>query len=174
METGNVGDLLTTSMMNSSSHPSSGWTTSGGSTFWVSTLYHRDLPGPVIVGGVTYNGTGGSRSWVFNNNNMMNYVQWSNGSHTNMSVACYYTTFTTLSKQVGYDAINMWGGSFSCLQTLGGSTGPFLRQHSSLNFNSYVTATTTNAYITPGRTYWLSMKYDGSVAEVFFAVLRSR
>ena len=69
MESGNNNDVLTATIMNASSHPSgSGWVTGGG-TMWVSTSHHNDLPGPVVCGGVTYNGTGGTRSWVVNNNN---------------------------------------------------------------------------------------------------------
>ena len=41
---------------------------------WVSTNNARNLPGPVIVGGVTYSGTGGTRSWMFNDNNAKNYA----------------------------------------------------------------------------------------------------
>ena len=120
METGNAGDTLTTTMMNSTSHPSSGWSTTVGTLFWVSTLYHRDLPGPVIVGGVTYNGTGGSRSWQFRNDNQLNYVIWNGSGHSAVAMACYYTTLTTLTHQVGYDTLIMWGGPYSCMQTLGG------------------------------------------------------
>ena len=77
MESGNNNDVLTATIMNASSHPSgSGWSTVSG-TMWVSTSHHNDLPGPVVCGGVTYNGTGGTRSWVVNNNNGINYVRYS-------------------------------------------------------------------------------------------------
>ena len=72
-ESGNAGDVLTASIMNASNHGIGGWSAPSG-TMWVSTMYHRDLPGPVICGGATYNGTGGSRTWVYNNNNMFNFV----------------------------------------------------------------------------------------------------
>ena len=74
MESGNAGDQLTATIMNASSHGGgTGWSTSG--TMWVSTVNSRNLPGPVTIGGVTYNGTGGTRSWVFNDNNQLNYVK---------------------------------------------------------------------------------------------------
>ena len=79
MESGNAGDVLSTSIMNASAHGAQGWSAYTG-TMWVSTLYHRDLPGPVVAGGVTYNGTGGTRSWMFNNDNLMNCVRWAPAS----------------------------------------------------------------------------------------------
>ena len=118
MESGNVGEVLTPTIMNASSHGASGWTAPRG-TMWVSTAYHRDLPGPVICGGTTYNGTGGTRCWMFNDNNQLNFVRLGSGFHKHMTVACYYTTGCTLTKQVGYDSIIMWGNStFACMQTL--------------------------------------------------------
>ena len=48
MESGNAGDVLTPSIMNASSHGAQSWSAPCG-TMWVSTAYHRDLPGPVIV-----------------------------------------------------------------------------------------------------------------------------
>ena len=103
MESGNAGDVLTSSIMNASCHGGQGWTPYSG-TMWVSTAYHRDLPGPVICGGVTYNGTGGSRSWKFSNNLCHEFdVKWADCGGTEVSEACYYTTGTTLTYQVGYD-----------------------------------------------------------------------
>ena len=143
----------------------------GPTLFWVSTSYHRDLPGPILVGGVTYNGTGGSRSWQFRNDNQLNYVVYGAGGHSNVSMACYYTTLSTLTKQVGYDTIVVLGGSFAVMQTLG---GPLLRPHSHDASHSTVGAavfTGPCAYdtITTGKTYWVNLKYDGSVAQVMFA-----
>ena len=69
MESGNNSDVLTASIMNASSHGAQNWKVGGG-TMWVSTAFHRDLPGPVVVGGTTYNGTGGSRSWRFVNSSI--------------------------------------------------------------------------------------------------------
>ena len=164
METGNAGDTLTTTMMNSTSHPSSGWTTSAGSLFWVSTNYHRDLPGPVTVGGTTYNGTGGSRSWQFRDDNQLNYVVFNGSGSAEVTMACYYTTLTTLTNQVGYDTLIMFGGSFGVMQTLG---GPCLHAHSKATVNS--TGSTAYIGITTGKTYWVNLKYDGSDAKVWFA-----
>jgi hypothetical protein len=59
--------------MNTSSHGGGkGWIAARG-TMRVSTAHHRDLPGPVVVGGVTYNGTGGTRTWTFNDKYANNY-----------------------------------------------------------------------------------------------------
>ena len=74
MESGNNGDVLSSTIMNASSHPSGfNWYLSCG-TMWVSTAHYNDLPGPVIASGVTYNGTGSTRTWVYNNNNNSNCI----------------------------------------------------------------------------------------------------
>ena len=172
MESGNAGDVLTASVMNPSSHPNgSGWNTQGG-TMWVSTLYHRDLPCPIICGGVTYNGTGGSRSWVFNNNLLNNCVRLGLADHKEVTMACYYTTLTTIvTQQVGYDTLIMWGNStFACMQTLG---GPVVRPHSKTD-DGISTGSPSSIPLSIGKTYWVNMKYDGSVEIVVQCGLRSR
>ena len=56
MESGNAGDVLTPTIMNASSYGGgTGWSIPSG-TLWVSTNHATNLPGPVIVGGTTYNG----------------------------------------------------------------------------------------------------------------------
>ena len=167
METGNAGDVLTATMINSTSHPSSGWSTTAGTQFWVSTLYHRDLPGPVICGGVTYNGTGGSRSWMFNNNNMANYVKYGFSGQPNVTVACYYTTLTTLTSQVGYDTVTMYGTAFACLQTLGRA-----RIFVNIAVSSAVMPRPPGPMpLSPRDTpIGSTIKYDASVGQVFVAV----
>ncbi len=181
MEQGNAGDLLTNTAMNATSYGSQGWVSTPG-PMWVSNNYHVNLPNPINCGGTVYNGTGGSRSWMFNNNLQMSFVQVNLASgYTNMTLAFYYTTLTTLQQTVGYDTIDFTGGgSFSCLQTLGGPPvplppdvypvipGPLLRQHSSITTTS--TGTGTFAYIVPGHTYWVNMKYDGAAGVVLLAV----
>ena len=53
MESGANGDLLTTALMNTSSHGKAMWSVGRGE-LWVSTSKVRDLPGPVVVGGTTF------------------------------------------------------------------------------------------------------------------------
>ena len=169
MESGNAGDVLTTSIMNASSHGAQGWNALSG-TLWVSTKYHRDLPGPVICGGATYNGTGGTRSWMFNNNCMANYVRVSFGSYSEITGACYYTTGCTLTSEVGYDVFVIWGGgSFACMQSLASSLGPNLRLHSEVPPNDTNDSPIT-AQVTTGKTYWVNSKYSSSIATAIYAV----
>ena len=75
MESGHDGDVLTATIMNGSNHGGGTWRATHGS-MWVSTAHHRNLPGPVVVGGVTYNGTGGSRTWMFNDRETNTYVSY--------------------------------------------------------------------------------------------------
>ena len=166
MESGNAGDVLTASVMNASSHGQQGWGVPGG-VMWVSTVCHRDLPGPVIVSGTTYNGTGGSRCWVYNYNLDSTQVSVGVSNHPNITVACYYTPFTTLTQQPGYDTIGINGNyTFACMQTIG---GPQLRPHSKTG-DGVSTGSYTSTPVTPGKTYWINMKYDTTVAEVFLAI----
>ncbi len=173
MEQGNAGDLLTNATMNATSYGNQGWVSTPG-PMWVSNNYHTDLPNPINCGGTIYNGTGGSRSWMFNNNLMLNYVVCYQTARSNITVGFYYTTLTTLQSTVGYDTAIMWGGSsFACMQTLAWPNatpypaiapypgGPVMRQHTGLS-NGYVAGSTTYTYITPGKTYWVNMKYDGA------------
>src|SRR5208282_6911729 len=102
------GDLLTNAAMNATSYGNQGWVATPG-PMWVSTNYHNDLPGPVNCGGTVYNGTGGSRSWMFNDNLQLGYVVCNQAAYSNITVAFYYTTLSTLQKQVGYDTAIMWG-----------------------------------------------------------------
>ena len=77
---------------------------------------------------MTYNGTGGSRTWQFRDDNQLNYVVWNSGYHTNITTACYYTTLSTLINQVGYDTFYMSGfSSFAVMQRIG---GPSIHAHS--------------------------------------------
>jgi hypothetical protein len=164
MESGNAGDVLTSTIMNASSHGTSGWSAASG-TMWVATSYHRDLPGPVIVGGTTYNGTGGSRSWTFKDDNQTNFVRCSLSGHLEITMAAYYTTSSTLQSQVGYDVMIMPGAPFACMSQFG---GPLLCPHSSLA-SGISTGRGLFIPISAGKTYWVNMKYDGSVGEVLLA-----
>jgi hypothetical protein len=70
MESGNDGELLTPSIMGASCH-GGGTTWSINGQMWVSTRNAIGLPGPLVVGGVTYTDTHATRSWMFNDNNPM-------------------------------------------------------------------------------------------------------
>ena len=103
----------------------------------------------------------------------MVYVKLAYGSFSEVTEACYYTTLTTLTYQVGYDVLNNWGGSFQCIQTLGGSNGPVLHLHSNLPSTSYALGTNNDPIyipITTGKTYWITSNYDGSIGTCAFAV----
>ena len=162
MQSGNNGDALTATIMNASSHPSSGWWTPSG-TVWVSTSHYMDLPGPVIVGGVTYNGTGGSRTWVFNNNNPNNFVQHNGSASSRVTVACYYTTDATITNSTQYDTIGTFGSlgkTFSVMQTMQSGGHPNIRAHSK---NSTGVSTFSDMIaLTAGKTYWVNLNYNAA------------
>ncbi len=176
MEQGNNGDLLTNAAMNATSYGTQGWVSTPG-PMWVSTNYHTDLPNPINCGGTIYNGTGGSRSWMFNNNIEGCYVECNlAGGHNNITLACYYTTLST--NAGGYDVMVMqsvW------LQTLDWAdvlllplvnpplAGLNLRQETLLS-NYQATGTVSSLWINPGHTYWVNMKYDGVAGVVLLAV----
>ena len=105
MESGHDGDLLTPEIMNASSHggPTT-WTITG--RMWVSTRNSTDLPGPVTVSDVTCAGTGGTRSWMFNDANQLNYVKCSlPGRYAKITVVCYFATGVTI-PWVQFDSIS--------------------------------------------------------------------
>src|SRR5208282_1508836 len=47
--------------------------------------------------------------------------------------------------------------------------GPLLRQYTGLG-SGYVAGSTTYAFINPGHTYWVNMKYDGAAGQSVVAV----
>jgi hypothetical protein len=155
MDQGNNGDLLTSATMNATSYGTQGWTSAPG-PMWVSTNYHTDLPSPINCGGTVYNGTGGSRSWMFNNNNESCYVQCNlSTGHPNLTIAAYYTTLST--NCGGYDVM-VFGSTW--MQTLGWAdvlqlpavypplSGLNLRQETTTP--NGVTGTTSSLWINPG------------------------
>ena len=104
MESGNNGDLLTAALAGAASHPGGKWTMFG--SMWVSNK-HADLPGPVTAGGTTYSGTGSTRTWMYNCNKKRNCTEFAlprNGC-SNITVACYYTTNSTITNTTQYDTI---------------------------------------------------------------------
>ncbi len=135
MESGNAGDLLTSTIMNASSHGGgSTWSLYSGSAMWVSNNFAMNLPGPVSVAGTVYPGTGSTRTWVYNDNNANDYVMCTlAGSYNNITVAMYYTPGVTIEFANQFDTINMSGLSgWAVMQTRNDDgNGPYLCAHSS-------------------------------------------
>ena len=135
MESGKDGDLLTSTLINDSSRPSGkNWSLSSGADLRVSNKYAKDLPAPVLVGGVTYPGTGSTHTWMYNCNNAKHSALLAipGSGHPNITIACYYTTETTVRNTNQYDTIIMWGQkTFAVMQNVNDDgRGPYLRAHS--------------------------------------------
>ena len=168
MENGNSGDLLTAAIMNGSNHGDGTWRATHGS-MWVSTAHHRNLPGPVVVGGTTYNGTGGSRTWMFNDRDTNTYVSCVlSGSYATTTMACYYTpgitnvcyTFDDTFRLAGYPA-------WAVMQTHNhDGAGPWFFAHASLAGNGY---STRGIKWTRGHTYWINLHHDAFTGTCFVA-----
>jgi hypothetical protein len=172
MENGKDGDLLTPAIMNASSHGGgSKWSING--RMWVSTKNTRDLPGPVVVDGATYAGAGGTRSWMFNDANQLNYVKCSlPGHYSKITVACYYATGVTI-PWVQFDSITFieatertWGVLQVETEDQG---GPYLRCHSA-SAGSKTTYSPTHVKVMVGKPYWVNLHFDGDAATVSGAV----
>jgi hypothetical protein len=180
MESGNSGDLLTPTIMNASSHGNNtSWAVTG--TLWVATIGHRNLPGPVTVSGVTYNGTGGTRSWMFMDNTQAYRTLGSlSSSYSRMTVACYFTPGYSYNDYTVYDNVNLTcdSGSWAVLQTdhfnkaaynlwSGLPGGDYNNPYPSHYFNmhsangSVSTVSPQTVAYTPGKTYWVNVQYDG-------------
>jgi hypothetical protein len=168
MESGNDGDLLTLAPMNASSH-GGGSTWSSNGRMWVSTKNSSSLPGPVTVGGVTYPGTGGTRSWMFNDNNQLNYVKCTlPGRYAKITVACYYATGVTI-PWVQFDSINfleVTEGTWGVLQVeTEDKGGPYLRCHSA-RLRSKTTYSSEHVKVAVGKPYWVNLHFDGDAGTV--------
>ena len=72
---------------------------------------------------------------------------------------------STLTTQVGYNVIIMWGGTFACMQQVG---GPLVVPIAACQ-GGFSTGRGLTFPITVAKTYWINMKYDGSVAKLFLA-----
>lgn len=172
MEGGHDGDLLTPEIMNAASHggPST-WTING--QMWVSTRNSAELPGPVTISNVTHTGTGGTRSWMFNDANQLNYVKCSlPGRYAKITVACFYATGVTI-PWVQFDSITFievtertWGVLQVETEDRG---GPYLRCHSA-SAGSKTTYSPTHVRVTPGKLYWVNLHFDGDAGTVSGAV----
>ncbi|MGO9109134.1 MAG: hypothetical protein ACLP9L_07875 [Thermoguttaceae bacterium] len=172
MESGKDGDLLTPAIMNASSHGGgSTWSING--RMWVSTRNSSNLPGAVAVNGVIYPGGGGTRSWMFNDNNQLNYVKCTlPGRYSKITVACYYATGVTI-PWVQFDSITFievtertWGVLQVETEDKG---GPYLRCHSA-SVGSKTTYSPTHVKVVVGKPYWVNLHFDGDAATVSGAV----
>jgi hypothetical protein len=168
MRGGKDGDLLSADVMNAGSHgAASQWSLTG--SMWVSSKNAKDLPGPVTVGGVTYPGAGTNRSWMFNDNNELNFVRCTlPGSHSKITVACYYATGVTI-PWVQFDSINFLDctkGTWSVLQVeTEDKGGPYLRCHSA-SAGSKTTYSPTHIKVVVGKPYWVNLHFDGEAGTV--------
>ncbi len=171
MESGNDGDLLAPGIMNSASHSAgSAWSLTG--SMWVSTDNSRKLPGPVVVGGVTYPGTGATRTWKFNDNNAKNFARVTlPSSYPKITVACYYTPGVTIRFWNQFDTIIMSGDKgFAVLQTTKeDEKGPYLRAHS-CTAGWKTTFSPDHIAVVSGKTYWINLHFDGSAGKTSVAV----
>ena len=167
---------LTSSIMNASSHGGgSTWTVERGN-MWVSTNYHRDFPGPVIINGTTYSGTGGTRSWTVNDSHANNYVVGTlAGNYSKLTIACHYTPgATTVLPYNSFDHIVVLGdGVFMCMGLVyqGGDHGVGLYLEVESCVEKY--RSTDSPPITPivaGKTYWINMHFDGPAGVSYLAV----
>ena len=170
MESGKDGDLLTPEIMNASSHGGgSTWSLRG--SMWVSTKNSRKLPGPVIVDGKTYPGTGGTRTWMFNDSNANNSVACSlAGSYSKITVACYYTPGVTITFWNRFDTIVMAGNQvYAVMQTRGDRNGPYLSAHSRAA-DGKSTGSPDWVKVVAGKTYWVNLHFDGAAGKTSVAV----
>ncbi len=170
MESGKDGDLLTPDIMNASSHGQTKWSITG--QMWASTEFVHDLPGPVVVGGATYPGTGSTRSWSFKDQFANNYVSCSlAGLYPKITVACFYTPCVTIKFGNQFDTIIMSGDKgFAVLQTTKEDPkGPYIRAHS-CTAGWKTTFSPDHIPVTAGKTYWVNLNYDGSTGKTSVAV----
>ncbi len=177
MESGKDGDLLTPAVMSASSHgPAVAWKIEG--QVWVSAAQSYNLPHSLIVGGKTYPATKGSRCWKFNDSSMRNLVRCgfdrTDSTKTKISVGCYYTPGVKVRLRSTFDTVCIWGMQcYAVIQTIndewGPAGGPYIRAHSctgpgKATFSREVVA------VTPGKTYWVTLKYDGPAGKTLVAV----
>lgn len=177
MENGADGDLLTTKLMEASSHGGyqssdtiPAWTLTG--SMWVSTSHARPLPGIVTVNGKNYAVTS-SRTWKFSDTYEWNFVTAQFGTerrynnppyHDRMTVACYYTPGQTNAFSnnhdnigVGYPLLINGKEVYGVFQTTGDpSGGPYCRVHTELGDQ-----VSDKIKVTAGKTYWINLHYDG-------------
>lgn len=172
MQSGQDGDLLTAAIMNGSSHGAAAWTITG--RMWVRTGHSADLPGPVLVSNLTYAGTGGTRSWMFQDASQLNYAKCTlPGRYAKITVACYYATGVTI-PWVQFDSITLCEateGTWGVLQVeTEDRGGPYLRCHSA-SAGGKTTYSPTHVKVTPGKLYWVNLHFDGEAGRVCGVIL---
>ena len=168
MENGNDGDILTAAIMNGSNRGGGTWRATHG-TLWVSTAHHRDLPGPVVVDGVVCKGTGGTRTWMFNDKDTNNYVSYVfRGSYPTITMACFYTPGMTNVSYTFDDTFRLAGfPAWAVMQTQNADgAGPWFFAHASLGGNGY---SRSGIKWTRGGTYWINLHYDAFTGTCFVA-----
>ncbi len=141
-------------------------------SMWVSNDHSRNLPGPVIVGGVTYPGTAATRAWKFHDRNAMNYARVTlTSSYPRITVACYYTPGVTVRVWNQFDTIVMSGNlGYAVLQTTKeDAKGPYLRAHS-CTAGWATTFSPGHIAVVSGKTYWVNLHFDGSAGRTSVAV----
>ena len=172
MESGNPGDLLTPELMDASSHGGgSKWSSNG--RMWLSNNNSSNLSGPVTVAKAIYSGTGGTRSWMFNDNNQLNYVKCTlPGRYPKITVACFYATGVTI-PWVQFDSINfieVTEGTWGVLQVeTEDKGGPYLRCHSA-SAGSKTTYSPDHVKVAVGKPYWVNLHFDGNAGTVSGAI----
>ena len=168
MESGQNGDQLTATVMNASNHGAGTWTAQNG-TMWVGTNAARDLPGPVIVGGKTYNGVGGTRTWKLGDKITNTYVSCKlPKACSTVTTACYFTPGITNYCYTHDDTIRFIGGGWGVMQMQNGDNkGPYLISHACLGGNSQ---SPDSIKIQRTKTYWGNLHYDGVMGKCFVAV----
>jgi len=155
------GDRLTPALMSASSHGRAAWSVGRGD-IWVSANKARDLPGPVAVGGTSYAGKAAARSWMFHDDNPLNYVACTlPGSYPKITVACFYSPGVTIRFANQFDTICLTGNQgYSVLQTRNDDgKGPYFRAHS-CTAGWHTTFSPEQIKIVPGKTYWVNLHFD--------------
>jgi hypothetical protein len=171
---GNAGDLTTPANLTAATHGAS-WSWSTYGTTWISNANTRNLPGSVTVGGVTYNGTGGTHTFMFNDNNDLNYVAYAdnanNTPHPRVTIACYWTpgegSFT--SPTYRFDIVELLGWPDSSSIQIGNyfGAGPYVDTESRVNG---ISTFSSGIAIGAGKTYWVNMHWEGPSGAVLVAV----
>ena len=172
MESGSDGKTLTPDLMGASCHgAATTWSING--QMWVSTRHACDLPGPVDAGGVICAGTRATRSWMFNDNNQLNYVKCRlPGRYSKITVACYYTAGVTI-PWVQFDSISFIEATLGTWGVLQVETedkgGPYLRCHSAAP-GGKTTYSPTHVKVAVGKPYWVNLFFDGDTGTVSVAI----
>ncbi len=167
MESGNTGDLLSSTIMDASSYGNQAWQWLGtNQAMWVSNNNVTDLPGPVSVSGTIYNGTGGTRSWMFNDNLEYNAVccTFTNPlSNPGVTAACYFTPGLTHVIYHEDDTIRLVandGIGWGVLETGINGDGTLYFNSHSCDYHGITTRGPQITGVVAGHTYWMNLHFD--------------